>query len=88
MPLEKHHVRAIGMVWAFEEVIETNFVKCGGTGKRGDVPADGAVLFVGANHHSHGIPANKAADAALEITVAGVSGLIANGNGVQVGGCD
>ncbi len=58
-----------------KKVIERNFVKRGGGGKSGNVSANAFLNFVGANDHSHGVPAHQALDAALHFLAAGEWGL-------------
>jgi len=84
--LEVDQVAARGIVLPPEEVVEADLVQSGGRGVGGDVPPDAALFPVGPNHHGHGIPAEDALHAPLDLPVSRESGLGMPGNGVQVRG--
>ena len=48
------------------------------------MPADAVTLLVRPDHHGHGVPADDAFDAAFDFAVAGICGLIFDGNGVYI----
>ena len=47
--------------------------------------ADARALLVRPHHHGHGVPADDALDAPLDLAVAGIGGLLVGGNRVDVG---
>jgi hypothetical protein len=47
--------------------------------------ADTAIFTVGAHHHGHGVPADDALDAPLNLAVTGESRLAAHRDGVDIG---
>ena len=49
---------------------------------------DTGITVVGVDHHGHGVPANHALDATLQLPVARISGLLIGANRVQVGRTD
>ena len=83
--LKKHLVGRLAALFAVEEVIERHFVERGGRGEGRDVPADARALPVRPHDHRHRIPADDALDAPLDLAVAGVLGLLIDGNRVDVG---
>ena len=68
--LKVHVVAGHAVVFAAEEMVETNFVKAGAAGKRREVPADALGEGVGAYDHHRCVPADVGAYSLLKITVA------------------
>src|ERR1700690_610471 len=68
-----------------EEMIESDFVKCGGRGESGNVAANTVVQTIGAHDHSKRVPTDKALDAALELLVTRKGGLHGDRNRIGVG---
>jgi hypothetical protein len=66
-PWKKTMVAAALVPGAPEEVVEAHLEEGGAGGKGGDVAADARMLAVGAHHHGHGVPADDALDAALDL---------------------
>jgi hypothetical protein len=83
--LEVDEVRVTIGVLAAKEVIEADFVEGRGRRVGRNVAADAGVLLVLAMHHGHGVPADQALDAALELAVAGIRNFVLHRDGVQVG---
>ena len=83
--LEVDVVADQAVVLALEEVVEAHFVQGGRRGEGGQVAADAVGRLVGPDHHGGGVPANEAADAPLDLLVAGEEGLLGGGDGVDVG---
>jgi hypothetical protein len=57
-----------------EKVVESHLIEGGAGGKGGDVAADARMLAVGSHHHGHGVPADDALDAPLDLAAAGKAG--------------
>ena len=85
MALEEDLVGRLAAFLAVEEVVERHFVERGGRGVGRDVPADAVALLVRPHDHRHRVPADDALDAALDLAVAGIVGLLVDGNRVDVG---
>ena len=82
--LEEHLVAATGVVTTAEEVVLAHFVEVSDTCEGGDVTAHADALLLGTLHHNCSVPTNPCAVLALEFLIAGVLGLLINGNGVDV----
>ena len=74
------------VVLAPEEVVEAHFVEAGRAGIRGQVAADPGVGVVRAQHHRRCVPADEAADPALDGLVAGEGGFLLGADRVDVAG--
>ena len=83
--LEIDHVAGMVVGPAAEEMVEADLVQRGGGRVGRNVPADAFLLAVGAHDHRHGIPADDALDAALDLAVAGVGRLFVGRDRVDVG---
>ncbi len=83
--LEVDHVAFVAVA-AAEEVVEGHLVERGRRGVGRDVAADAVFVTVGAHHHGHGVPADQALDAALDLAAARVGHLLVGVDGVDVGG--
>src|SRR5450755_3984348 len=85
MALEVNQVARLVSVGGAEEVVESYF-KQGSQRRIGrDVAADARIFFVLAMHHGHGVPADQALDAALQLAVARIRYFFRRRNRVQVG---
>src|SRR5208337_3818001 len=84
MPLEEDLVGRHSALLTAKKVVESHFVKSRSRGVGGDMPADAAAGLVRANDHCHGVPANDALDAALDLAVAGIRRLKLDWNGIDV----
>jgi hypothetical protein len=73
-------------VLATEEVVERDLVEGRGRGVGRDVAADAVRLAVAADDHRHGVPADQALDAALDVAVTRIRHLLVGGNRVDVRG--
>ena len=82
--LEVDHVAFVAVA-AAEEMVEGHLVEGGRRGVGGDVAADAVFVAVGAHHHGHGVPADQALDAALDLAAARVGHLLVGVDGVDVG---
>jgi hypothetical protein len=67
-----------------EEMVEADFIECGGGGVGGDVTADVVLQAIGADDHGESVPANEGLDTALELLVSGEERFEAGGNGVGI----
>ena len=76
------------MVTAAEEVVLAHFVEVSDTCEGGDVTAHADALLLGTLHHDCCVPTDPCAVLALEFLITGYSGLLINGNGVDVVGLD
>ena len=83
--LEENHVAFVAVA-ATEEVVEGDLVEGGGRGVGRDVAADAVFVAVAAHDHGHGVPADQALDAALDLAAARVGHLLVGVDGVDVGG--
>ena len=81
--LEIDLVAVVVLALSVEKVIESHFIEGRRGGKGRDMPADTVLFHVGANDHRHRVPSHQALDAALDLTAAGVGGLVGDGNGVD-----
>ena len=68
--LEEDLVAAAGVVLAAEEVVEADLVERRGGGVGRDVAADADAGALGAVDHDRGVPADVAAELALDVLVA------------------
>ncbi len=85
VPLEEDQVAITPLAAPAEEVVEGHLVQGGRRGVGRDVPAQPVELAVGAHHHGHRVPADEALDAALDVPVAGIGGLLFDRDRVDVG---
>ena len=83
--LEVDDVAVAAFVVAAEEVVEADLVQRRRRRERRDVAADAVFSLVGAHDHRHGVPADEALDAALDVGAAGHQHLLVGGDGVDVG---
>src|SRR5262249_62202407 len=74
--LEIEDVAAGRVIEAPPDVVEADLVERGSRGVRRDVAADSVLLLVRLHDHRHRVPANDALDAAFQVTVAGIRGLL------------
>jgi len=86
MSLEVHQVTCMLVCSAAKEVVEANFIECGGRGVRGDMPANALLLPVGPYNHGHGIPADDTLKTFLKFPVTRISRLLIAGNRIHIGG--
>src|SRR5580765_6619572 len=86
MPLQVNRVTLKCFGAPAEKMIEPDLEKRGGRSVRGNVAANAVIDSVGSNHHSQGVPAHQALDAALDFLIAWENGLLFGWNRVQVGG--
>ena len=77
-------VAAIGMVFAFEEVVLRDFVERGRRREGRDMPAHAIGGFVGAHHHRHRVPAHQVANRALQLQIARILRFFAGQDGVDI----
>ena len=70
-----------------KEMVECHLVKRRRRSVGGDVPADVRGM-VGSDDHRHRVPAHQAFQADLRFPVAGILGLLLDGNGIGVGGVE
>src|ERR1041384_1929474 len=82
--LEIHQVGLPVAIAAAEEMVEADFVQRRARRKRRDVAAEPAVNAVGVDDHRHGVPADEALDAPLQLAVAGIRRLLVRRDGVDV----
>ena len=82
--LEVHMVTNGSIVFATEEVIETNLVQTCRAGECGKVSADSFGFVIGARDHHRGVPANVGANATLQMFVAGEPWFVFGRNGVHI----
>ena len=85
MALEVDVVADQAVVLALEEVVEAHLVQRRRGGEGGQMAADAVGDLVGPDHHGRRVPAHKAADAPLDLLVAGEERLLRRGDGVDVG---
>ena len=78
--LEVDVVAGDAVLMSMKEVIEAGFEERGAGRVRGDVTAEAGVQPIGPHHHGHGVPADQAADAALDLSIAGVERLFRGGS--------
>jgi hypothetical protein len=83
--LEVDEVAGLIAVLAVEEVVVANLGERGERGIGGNMAADAGIVFVGADHHGHGVPAIEAFDAALNFAVARIGHLFLYRDGIDVG---
>ena len=83
--LEVNQVARLIAVAGVEEVIESHFQQRGQRGIGRNVSANAGVFLVLAMHHGHGVPADQALDAPLQLAVARIGHFFRRGDGVQVG---
>jgi hypothetical protein len=69
---------------SLKEMIEADFIQCGGRLVTGDMATDTGGFFVGAHYTSHGVPANQALDAVFHGHVTGMLFLQVGGDGVHI----
>ena len=85
MALEIDEVAGLIAVAAVEEMVVADFGQGGQRSVGGDVAADAGVVFVGAHHHGHRVPADQALDAPFQGAVARVGHFFVDRNGVDIG---
>src|SRR5207253_5417005 len=68
-----------------KKVVECDIVKVRGRGISRNVSADAVLLFVGADHHGHGVPAHQALDPPLHFLAAWKWRLLPDRNRILVG---
>ena len=86
MPLEVHEIAAVLRRRRAPKVIEADFVQRRRRRVARDVAAVLGADAIRVNDHRHRIPADVGLDAALDRAIAGILGLLADGDRVQVGG--
>jgi hypothetical protein len=86
VPLEVDDVAVAVLALALEEVVEADLVQRRGRGVGRDVAADPLREPVGAHDHGHGVPADQALDAPLDLLAAGQRRLVLGADRVDVGG--
>ena len=86
MSLEIDLIARIIVALAPKEVVEAHLEQRGRRGISRNVPANARALAIGPHHHGHGIPANDAFNASLDFAITGIEWLLANRNGVDIGG--
>jgi hypothetical protein len=79
-------IAGLAVVLAAEEVVETHFVEAGSGGVGGQVAANTGEVMIGADHHGGGVPPDDAADAKLQLLVAGERRFVLGRDGVDVRG--
>ena len=84
MALEVDLVPPVRMILPLEEMIEGDLVQSGGRGIGRNVPADPALVAVGAHDHRHRVPADDALDAALDLALSGKTRLVGTTDRVEV----
>ncbi len=84
--LDEDQVAAVILRRRAEEVVEADVVERRGRGEARDVAALRQLALVGVHHHRRGVPAHHAAQAPLELGVAGRRLLAGDRDGVDVGG--
>ena len=84
-PWKKTLVGRLAAFLAVEEVAERHFVQRGGRGEGGNVPADAGTQVIRAHDHRHRVPTDGVLQAAFELAVAGVLGLLFDRDRVDVG---
>ncbi len=84
VPLKIDAVARVIVAGAFEEMVETDFQQRGAGGEGGDMPADPFEVLVRPHDHRHGVPANDAFDAALDLAIARIGRLFVEGNRIDV----
>src|SRR5690242_20529950 len=86
MTLYEDQVARVGLGRSTPEMVESDFVQRGGGGIARQMSAVLGRDAVGLHDHRHRVPTDVSLDAALEGAVAGILGLAAGGNAVDVRG--
>ena len=86
MALEVHEIAAVLRCRRAPKMIEADLVERGRRSVARDVAAVLGAHAVRVDHHRHRVPADVGLDAPLDRAIAGIFGLLADGNRVEVGG--
>ncbi len=85
VPLEVHVVSSPRSVLPAEEVVEADLVESGRGGECGEMSTDPLLAMIRLDHHYRCIPADEAADSALDVLVTGELGLLLRRDRVDIG---
>ncbi len=85
VPLKEDRVARAAVPVGAEEVVEADLEERRARREGRDMAAQAREELVGPHHHGHGVPADDAADAALDVAVARVGRLVLERDGVDIG---
>src|SRR5262249_26728591 len=84
VPLKVNLVSAAFGIRPPKEVVEAHLKGRSHRSISGNVSTDSILMFVGPNHHGHGVPAHETLDSALDFAASGVRRLAVGGDGIDV----